>query len=221
MRNKKAAAYLCTYLLLLMTAGCGNADADLDVPTVDVVDLNDVNDANAEDDNVQQSDSIQSQADDAQSQPDAGPSQADDAQSQPDDTQSQPDAGPSQADDTQSQPDASLSQPDDAQPQSDLQLDGTIESIGNSSVTINKTFHPSANESVSYAVDKVLVTVYFSEETEFEIWTVKNGGVNGDADTEKQTGAFSDLKLDASIKMTGSYDGDDFYATHVIIYNFV
>lgn len=200
MRIKKAAAYLCTYLLLLMTAGCGNADADLDVPTVDVVDLNDVNDANTEEDHVQQSDSIQSQADDAQSQPD-------DAQSQPDDTQSQPDAGPSQ--------------PDDAQPQSDLQLDGNIESIGNSSVTINKTFHPSANESVSYAVDKVLVTVYFSEETEFEIWTVKNGGVNGDADTEKQTGAFSDLKPDASIKMTGSYDGDDFYATHVIIYNFV
>ncbi len=207
MRNKKAAAYLCTYLLLLMTAGCGNADADLDAPTVDVVDLNDANDANTEEDHVQQSDSIKSQPDDVQS--------------QPDDAQSQPDASPSQSDDTQSQPDASLSQPDDAQPQSDLQLDGDIESIGNSSVTINKAFHPSANESVTDTADKVLVTVYFSEETEFEIWTVKNGGVNGDADTEKQTGAFSDLKPDASIKMTGSYGGDDFYATHVIIYNFV
>ncbi len=166
-----------------MTAGCGNADADLDVPTVDVVDLND---ANTEEDYVQQSDSIKSQADDAQS-----------------------------------QPDASRSQPDDAQSQSDLQLDGNIESIGNNSVTINKTFHPSANESVTDTADKVLVTVYFSEETEFEIWTVKNGGVNGDADTEKQTGAFSDLKPDASINMTGSYDGDDFYATHVSIYNFL
>ncbi len=214
MRNKKAAAYLCTYLLLLMTAGCGNADADLDVPTVDVVDLNDENDANTEKDYVQQSDSIQSQADDAQSQPDAGPSQ-------PDDTQPQPDAGPSQPDDTQPQPDAGPSQPDNAQSQSDLQLDGDIESIGNNSVTINKTFHPSANESVTYTADKVLVTVYFSEETEFEIWTVKNGGVNGDADTEKRQGAFSDLKPDANINMTGSYDGDDFYATHVIIYNFV
>ncbi len=200
MRIKKAAAYLCTYLLLFMAAGCGNADADLDAPTVDVVDFNDENDADTKEDNVQQPDSIQSQVDDAPSQPDAGPSK-------PDDTQPQPDAGPSQT--------------DDMQPQSDLQLDGTIESIGNSSVTINKTFHPSANESVSYAVDKVLVTVYFSEETEFEIWTVKNGGVNGDADTEKQKGAFSDLKPDASINMTGSYDGDDFYATHVIIYNFV
>lgn len=57
-------------------------------------------------------------------------------------------------------------------------------------MTINKTFHPTANEAVTYAVDKVLVTVYFSVETEFEIWTVKNGGVNGDADTEKQKGAF-------------------------------
>ena len=69
MRIKKTAAYLCTYLLLLMTAGCGNADVDLGVPTVDIVDLNDENDANAEEDNIQQSNSVQSQADDAQLQP--------------------------------------------------------------------------------------------------------------------------------------------------------
>lgn len=213
MRIKKTAAYLCTYLLLLMTAGCGNADVDPDVPTVDIVELNDENDANAEEDNIQQSNSAQSQADDTQPQPDTNASQ-------PDDTQPQPDASPSQQDNAQSQPDAGPSQPDDTQPQSDLQLDGNIESIGNNSVTINKTFHPSANESVTYNVDKVLVTVYFSEETEFEIWTVKNGGVNGDADTEKREGAFSDLKAGVSINMTGSYDGDDFYATHVIIYNF-
>lgn len=120
------------------------------------------------------------------------------------------------------QPDSSRSQADNVQLQSDSELDGSIESIGDNSVVINKTFHPSANISVSYEdSDKVLVTVYFSDETGFEVWTVKNGGVNGDADTEKRQGAFSDLKQGANIKVTGSYDGNDFHAQNVIIYNFV
>ncbi len=45
--------------------------------------------------------------------------------------------------------------------------------------------------------------------------------MNGDADTEKRQGAFSDLNLGANINMTGSYDGSDFNAEYVIIYNFV
>lgn len=114
-------------------------------------------------------------------------------------------------------------QSDDAQSQSDAELDGNIESIADNSVIINKVFHPSANTAVSYTDDseKVLVTAYFSEETEFEVWTVKNSGVNGDVDTEKRQGAFSDLKQDVHINMTGSYEGNDFHAKHVIIYNYV
>ena len=56
---------------------------------------------------------------------------------------------------------------------------------------------------------------------EFEIWTVKNGGVNGDSDIEKRQGVFSDMSQGANINMTGNYDGNDFHAKHVIIYNFV
>ena len=113
-------------------------------------------------------------------------------------------------------------QADNTQVQSDSQLEGNIESIGNNSVVINKTFHPSENEAVSYGgSEKVLITVYFSEDTEYEVWTVKNGGVNGDSDIEKQQGAFSDLKEQASIKLTGGYEENDFHAKKVILYQFV
>ena len=127
-----------------------------------------------------------------------------------------------QADNEQLQPDSIPTQADNPQKQSDSEIDGSIESIGNNSVVINKTFYPSENEAVSYGdSDKVLITVYFSEETEYEIWTVKNSGVNGDSDVEKQQGAFSDLKEQTSIKLTGSYEGNDFHAQHVIIYQYV
>ena len=127
-----------------------------------------------------------------------------------------------QADNEQLQPDSIPTQADNPQTQSDSEIDGSIESIGNNSVVINKTFYPSENVAVSYGdSDKVLITVYFSEETEYEIWTVKNSGVNGDSDVEKQQGAFSDLKEQTSIKLTGSYEGNDFHAQHVIIYQYV
>lgn len=107
--------------------------------------------------------------------------------------------------------------------QSDIELDGSIESIGDNSVVINEVFHPSDNVSVAYEniEEKTLITVYFSEDTEFEVWTIKNGGVNGDADTEKRQGTFSDLKQDTYISMTGSYSGNDFHAIQVIIYYYI
>ena len=127
-----------------------------------------------------------------------------------------------QADHAQLTPDNIPALADNSQTQSDSEIDGSIESIGNNSVVINKTFYPSENVAVSYGdSDKVLITVYFSEETEYEIWTVKNSGVNGDSDVEKQQGAFSDLKEQTSIKLTGSYEGNDFHAQHVIIYQYV
>ena len=139
--------------------------------------------------------------------------QSDNIQPQLDNAQLQPNDMQPQAENEQLQPDNA---------QSDFELEGSIESIGNNSVVINKTFHPSENEAVSYGgSEKVLVTIYFSEDTKYEIWTVKNSGVNGDSDVEKQQGAFSDLKEQTSIKLTGSYEGNDFHAQHVIIYQYV
>ncbi len=134
--------------------------------------------------------------------------------------QSQEDYIQPQSDQLQS--DSSQSQADNAQVQADCELDGSIERIDENSVVINKTFYPSEDTAVVYAASgKELVNVYFSEETEFEVWTVKNGGVNGDADIEKRQGAFSDLEQGASINMTGYYDGNDFHAKQVILYHFV
>lgn len=120
------------------------------------------------------------------------------------------------------QPDNIPAQADNTQTQTDSELEGNIESIGNNSVVINKTFNLSENMAVSYGdSEKVLITVYFSEETEYEVWTVKNSGVNGDSDIEKRQGAFSDLKEQTSIKLTGGYEGNDFHAKQVIVYQFV
>lgn len=131
---------------------------------------------------------------------------------------------PSQTENAQAenaQPDST--QPDNEQPQFDTELEGSIESIGDNSVVINQIVTGEEdNVAIAYGgSDKILITVYFSEETEFEVRTVKNSGVNGDADIEKRQGAFSDLKKDAIIHMTGSYEGEDFHAKQVIIYNFV
>lgn len=121
------------------------------------------------------------------------------------------------------QTDNAQSQPDNEQPQSDTELEGSIESIDDNSVVINQIVTGEEdNVAIAYGgSDKILITVYFSEETEFEVRIVKNSGVNGDADIEKRQGAFSDLKKDAIIHMTGSYEGEDFHAKQVIIYNFV
>lgn len=186
MRNKKIAAYLCTGLLLLMTAGCGNSDADSDVSKVDTINFNDVIDTNMEESPSNQSDSS-----------------VENSTIQQNNNVN------------------TVQQSTDNQSQADSELDGGVESIGDNSIVINKTFYPSSNVAVSYGDEKVLVTVYFSEETKYEVWTVKNGGINGDSDIDKREGGFSDIKNQLSVKLTGTYEGNDFHAKQVIIYNYV
>lgn len=221
MRNKRIAAYLCTGLLLFMAAGCGNSDTDSEVLKDDTINYNNVIDTNAEEDNndqqnnnenpVQEPNSTQSQANPEQLQPDSNTAQEDSAQFQPD-------SSTVQEGNAQLQSDNKTSQEDNSQLQSDTRLDGNIESIGDNNIVIDKTLYPSENVAVTSGD---LITVYFSTETEFEVWTVKNSGVNGDSDIEKRQGAFSDLKEQVSVKLTGNYDGNDFYAKHVIIYSYV
>ena len=198
MKNKRIAAFLCMAFILTAT-GCSSSEANFNELAADTIDFND--EIDKEEDTVLQSDNIQPQADHAQL-------PSNDTQPQAENEQLHPDIIPTQADNTQVQ--------------SDSELEGSIESIGNNSVVINKTFNLSENLAVSSGdSDKVLITVYFSEETEYEVWAVKNSGVNGDSDIEKRQGAFSDLKEQTSIKLTGSYEGTDFHAQQVIIYQFV
>lgn len=214
MRNRRKAAYFCTVIVLLMTAGCGYSDTDSDVSTADTINFIDVVDTDAGEKNSNN----QNIKEDIDNQQDSDTEKQDKTE-----TLNVTEAQGAQLSTDVQQQNSNPSQADNTQSQSDSELDGSIESIADNSMIINKTFHPSANVSVTYedASEKVLVTVYFSEETEFEVWTVKNGGVNGDADTEKRQGAFSDLKHDAHVDMTGSYDGNDFNAKHIIIYNYV
>ncbi|MCM1183224.1 MAG: hypothetical protein NC337_07610 [Roseburia sp.] len=119
-------------------------------------------------------------------------------------------------------------QPDSVQPadhdgqQEETELEGIVERIGENSVVVNKIYVLSTTTAVSYVgSEEDLVTVHFSEETRFEVWTVKNSGINGEADTDKREGTALDIKEQSSLNMTGRYEGEDFYAETVIIYDFV
>ena len=214
MRKQKKAVYFCTVIVLLMTAGCGYSDTDSDVSTVDTINSNDVIDTDAEENNSND----QGIEEDIDNQQDINTEEQNMTE-----TPKVKEVQEPQLSTDEQQRNSNPLQTDNTQSQSDSELDGSIESIADNSMIINKAFHPSPNVSVTYAEDseKVLVTVYFSEETEFEVWTVKNGGVNGEADAEKQKGTFSDLKQDKHVDMAGSYEGNDFYAKHIIIYNFM
>lgn len=103
-------------------------------------------------------------------------------------------------------------------------ISGNVKSIGDNSIVLSKAEDISDSEMATPAEgspDEDLVTVRFSENTEFIVSTVKNGGVNGDSDVESRKGSFSDLKEQSSLSLTGSYDGKDFLASQVILYIFV
>lgn len=110
-------------------------------------------------------------------------------------------------------------------------LEGNVKSIGNESIILSKMFTYEMDDgqgliAVSGADEngeEVLITVNISENTKYELWTVKNSGVNGDSDVTKQEASFSDIKEEDSLSLTGHYTVEDkeFAADYVIIYNFV
>lgn len=103
-------------------------------------------------------------------------------------------------------------------------LTGSVSSIGKGSMVISQSFEEEGGVLVAPAdgsPDQVLVTVRISEETQYEVKTVKNGGVNGDADVEKTSGSFSDLEQDLTVDLMGYYDGEEFAAQKICIYRFV
>ena len=71
------------------------------------------------------------------------------------------------------------------QSQDGNELEGNVRSVGEDSMVVSKvyTYTEDGNDvAVAYAeegADDELITVYFSEDTEYIVRTVKNGGVNG------------------------------------------
>ncbi len=107
-------------------------------------------------------------------------------------------------------------------------LEGTVKSIGDASVVISKVFTKEEDGNLAIlpaegSEDEVLITVNFSENTKFELHTVKNNGINGDSDVTKTEASFSDLKEQENIILSGHYITPDkeFVADGVVIYNFV
>lgn len=109
--------------------------------------------------------------------------------------------------------------------QDETELTGDVISIGEGSMVVNQVFtyeQDGADIAVSdMSENAVSINVYFSENTEFIVRTVKNGGVNGDADIENEAGTSDDLQERSTVLMTGGYEGEDFHAKQVIIYHFV
>lgn len=111
--------------------------------------------------------------------------------------------------------------------QDENELEGDVRSVGEGSMVVSKIFNYAEDGNqiaVSYAEDgpdAVLISVYFSEDTEYIVRTVKNGGVNGDSDVEDRAGALTDIREGNTVLMNGSYEGEDFHAVQVIIYNFI
>lgn len=109
--------------------------------------------------------------------------------------------------------------------QADISLDGIVVSVGDNSVVVSEMVMESTEDTEVASVTEVSegesVTAYFSENTQFEHKTVKNNGVNGDEDVETREGSLADISEGTVLNMTGSYQGDDFYAERVVIYKFV
>ena len=110
-------------------------------------------------------------------------------------------------------------------------LEGDIRSIGESGIVISQIFTEDSEEDEDVMIayipaegssDEVLITVNFTDSTKYEIKTVVNGGVNGDADVTVTEASFSDLKESSSVVLTGHYISEkEFQAELVSIYDFV
>lgn len=103
-------------------------------------------------------------------------------------------------------------------------LTGSIKSIEENGFVIRQAFEEGEDVLVQPgegSLDEVLIWVNVSESTLYEVKTVKNSGVNGDADVERREGSFSDLKENVSVSMSGYYEGEIFHAEEICMMLFV
>lgn len=100
-------------------------------------------------------------------------------------------------------------------------LSGKVRSIGENSVVISKIFVEDSEDGSSSIVilpgeggrEEELVTVNFTDATEFHHWIIKSGG----GDIDMRGSSFSEIAVGSGLEMSGNYDGDTFVARKVII----
>lgn len=121
---------------------------------------------------------------------------------------------------------------DNIPPQSETELMGSVKTIGMDSLVVSQAFDMGTVEQdgvsgdvmvapAEDSADEVLITVHVTDQTVYEIHTVRNGGVNGDSDVDISAASFSDIRTDLSLTMEGHYENGDFHADRITIYHFV
>lgn len=99
--------------------------------------------------------------------------------------------------------------------------EGVVKSAGVSSFTVSEIFAEVMGDGAMIAVEQLedeneeLIEVSYTDQTVFTIRTTYNGGMSH----SDSAGSNADLKEDVSCILTGSWDGDVFGASEVVIYD--
>lgn len=99
--------------------------------------------------------------------------------------------------------------------------EGVVESAGAGSFTVSEIFTEAMEDGAMIAVaqlgdeNKKLTEVCYTDQTVFTVRTTYNGGMSH----SDSAGSGADLKKDVSCVLTGSWDGDVFRASEVVIYD--
>lgn len=110
-----------------------------------------------------------------------------------------------------------------SEPEPSESVSGEIELVESGSFTLSKCLTYACDDGSQVAVstnieeEKELVRILYTNSTEFLICTSADGGI-----TAEYTEASADnLKVGKSVNLEGSYEGADFKAEKIIIYNFL
>lgn len=199
MRKQKAALWIA--VMLIAAAGCGNKKEQL-VESGDMIVTPQDNGSAEEDENKEEIDENKEESN----------------KEAPDENSNEKGAG--EKDEGESG--------GSGESQGEDSLEGVVKEINakDNFVVVSKIF-TEETESGSEAVlmvgegaeNEELITVYFTENTDFQIKTVKNAG---EEVTEKE-GAFSDIKEESILELKGKMDakGEEFLADEVFINEFI
>ncbi len=190
MKQKEMAAVFCLVGALALT-GCGNADGSGPIQIMDTA---------SEKSEDGQEDAGQDQEDENVATNQEGQQEGMDENS---------DSSGDDASDTVSE--------EPADREEDKELTGIVVSVGEDSVVLSETVTEYMDENIWAASEGDQITVYFSNVVSYEYKTVRNSGVNGEADVERREGNFADIGEGTTLELTGSWQGEAFYAEEAVI----